>query len=247
LLDKSQPIPLYYQIKENLMSKIKDNHFQVSDLIPSETELQELYKVSRITIRRAIRELVQEGYLITRQGKGTFVSKPKASQELNLITSWAETMMNLGMHPQTKYIQYSEVSVPMDVAKLLNIPLGEKAYKIERLRYADNEPICWMVNYLNPQYVPDLIKTGMLGESLYETLEKRYNIILSIAVEKVEAKAARSKEAYLLNVKRGAPLLHVTRTTYDADNNPIEVVMASSRADKYAYSVKLTGRPQKNI
>lgn len=245
MLNKSQPIPLYFQIKESLMNKIKSHFYQVGNLIPSETELQQEYKVSRITIRRAVRELVQEGYLTTRQGKGTFVSKPKASQELNLITSWAETMTALGMHPETKQIQFSEITAPINIVKLLDVSLGDKIYKIERLRYADNEPVCWMINYLNPQYVPDLLKKGLIGESLYETLEKRYNIILHMAVETVEAKAAKGKEASMLNIRRGSPLLHVTRTTYDGDGVPVEVVMATSRADKYAYTVQLVGRPKK--
>lgn len=245
MLNKSQPIPLYFQIKENLMNKIRSHFYEVGNLIPSETELQEEYKVSRITIRRAVRELVQEGYLTTHQGKGTFVSKPKASQELNLITSWAETMMSLGMQPETKYIQFSEITAPVNIVNLLNISLGDKTYKIERLRYADNEPVCWMFNYLNPRYVPDLLKKGLIGESLYETLEKRYNIILNMAVETVEAKAAKGKEASLLHIRRGAPLLYVTRTTYDTYGIPIEVVTAASRADKYAYTVQLVGRPKK--
>ena len=80
MLDKSRPIPLYYQVKESLLEKIKSNQFKVGDLIPSESELQEEYNVSRITIRRAIQELVQEGHLHTVQGRGTFVSKPKVSQ-----------------------------------------------------------------------------------------------------------------------------------------------------------------------
>jgi GntR family transcriptional regulator len=245
LLNKSQPIPLYFQIKESLLNKIKNHIFQDGNLIPSETELQEEYKVSRITIRRAVRELVHEGYLTTRQGKGTFVSKPKARQELNLITSWAETMTNLGMHPETKQIQLSEIAAPMNIVKLLNVSLGDKIYKLERLRYADNEPVCWMINYLNPEFVPDLLKKGLIGESLYETLEKRYKINLSMAIETVESKAARSKESSMLNIRRGAPLLHITRTTYNEDGIPIEVVMASSRADKYAYTVQLVGRPKK--
>lgn len=245
MLNKSHPAPLYFQVKESLMNKINDHVFRVGELIPSETELQEEYNVSRITIRRAVRDLVQEGYLKTQQGKGTFVSRPKASQQLNLITSWAETMTNLGMHPKTKHIQFSEVSAPMKIVKLLNMQLGEKVYKIERLRYADDEPVCWMINYLNPQFVPELLTKGLIGESLYETLEKRYNITLSMAVETVEAIAAKGKEASLLNIRRGSPLLHVTRTTYDADGIPVEVVMASSKADKYAYTVQLVDRPKK--
>ncbi len=242
LLDKSHPIPLYYQVKESLLEKIRNKQFNVGDLIPSESELQERYKVSRITIRRAIQELVQEGHLYTQQGKGTFVSRPKASQELNLISSWAETMVALGMHPQTKVINYSEEPAPINIARLLNIPIGDRVYKLERLRYADNEPTCIMTNYLAPAIVPGFLEKGLKGESLYETLEKHYNIVLSRAEETVEAKAAKASEATLLNIKRGFPLLYATRVTYDITERPVEVVISISRADRYSYKIKLTGR-----
>ena len=242
LLDKSRPIPLYYQVKESLLEKIKSRQFNVGDLIPSEAELQEQYNVSRITIRRAIQELVQEGHLYTKQGRGTFVSRPKVSQELNLITSWAETMEEMGMHPETKKIEYSEEPAPVDIARLLNIPIGDRVYKIERLRYADGEPTCIMTNYLSPDVVPGFLEKGIKGESLYETLEKHYNIVLSRAEETVEAKAAKTSEAELLNIKRGAPLLHATRVTYDITDRPVEVVISISRADRYSYRIKLSGR-----
>lgn len=242
MVDKSQPVPLYYQVKANLLEKIKNNYFNVGDLIPSEAELQETYKVSRITIRRAVQELVQEGHLFTQQGKGTFVSKPKASQELNLISSWAETMMKLGMHPETKVIKFSEEPAPINIAKLLNIPIGEKVYKIERIRNANNEPTCIMTNYLVPSIVPGLLERGLIGESLYETLEKGYNITLGRAEEVVEAKSAKVSEATTLQIKRGAPLLHATRVTYDISDRPVEVVISITRADRYSYKIKLTGR-----
>jgi GntR family transcriptional regulator len=237
-----QPLPLYYQVKENLMEKINKKIYQIGDVIPSEAELQAIYKVSRITIRRAIQELVQEGYLSTQQGKGTFVSQPKATQQLNLISSWAETMTSLGLHPQTKTINFSEEPAPIQIASELGIEPGSAVYKMERLRYASNEPISIMINYIVPEVAPDLMQRGLISESLYETLEKVYNITLKTAVEKVEARAATSSEANLLNVKRGAPLLYVTRITYDSDDKPIEIVQATSRADRYSYTVKLSGR-----
>ncbi len=242
MLDKSQPIPLYFQVKENLLEKIQNGYYEVGDLIPSESELQESYKVSRITIRRAIQELVQEGHLFTQQGKGTFVSKPKASQELNLISSWAETMARLGMHPETKLIKISEEPAPVNIAKLLDIPIGDKVYKIERLRYADGAPTCLMTNYLLASIAPGLAEKGLIGESLYETLEKAYNIIFGRAEETVEAKAAKAAEAEQLQVKRGFPLLHATRITHDIMDRPFEVVVSITRADRYSYKIKMAGR-----
>lgn len=237
-----QPLPLYYQVKENLMEKINKKIYEIGDVIPSEAELQAIYKVSRITIRRAIQELVQEGYLSTQQGKGTFVSQPKATQQLNLISSWAETMDSLGLQHETKTINFSEEPAPVSIARELNVEPGTPVYKIERLRYASNEPICIMINYIVPEVAPDLKEKGLVSESLYETLEKLYNITLKSATEKVEAKSATQSEASMLNVKKGAALLHVTRVTYDSDNRPIELVLATSRGDRYSYTINLMGR-----
>lgn len=242
MLDKSHPAPLYYQVKEKIMDKIRNKYFNVGDLIPSETELQETYKVSRITIRRAIQELVQDGQLSTQQGKGTFVSKPKASQELNLISSWAETMISLGTQQHSKIISFIEAPAPNNAAVLLNISLGEKVYILERIRYVNNEPVCLMTNYLIPSIVPGILEKGLISESLYETLEKGYNVILKSAEEIVEAKAAKPKEASLLLIKRGAPLLYATRVTYDINDRPIEVVVTITRGDRHSYKIKLFGR-----
>lgn len=242
MIDKSQPIPLYYQVKESLLEKIKSRQFNIGDLIPSESELQESYQVSRITIRRAVQELVLEGHLYTQQGKGTFVSKPKASQELNRITSWVETVTALGMHPESKVIHFSEEQAPLNIAKMLDVPIANKILKIERIRFADNEPICLMTNYLVPEILPGFLSKGLQEESLYETLEKEYNVVLNRAEETVEARAAKTKEADLLNIRRGAPLLYATRVTYDVTDRPVEVVISITRSDRYSYKIKLSGR-----
>lgn len=246
MIDKSQPIPLYYQVKESLLEKIKSRQFNIGDLIPSESELQESYQVSRITIRRAVQELVLEGHLYTQQGKGTFVSKPKASQELNRITSWVETVTALGMHPESKVIHFSEEQAPLNIAKMLDVPIANKVLRIERIRFADNEPICLMTNYLVPEILPGFLSKGLQVESLYETLEKEYNVVLSRAEETVEARAAKTKEAALLDIRRGAPLLYTTRVTYDVTDRPVEVVISITRSDRYSYKIKLAGRDKVN-
>ncbi|MHB8066105.1 MAG: GntR family transcriptional regulator, partial [Ruminiclostridium sp.] len=117
---------------------------------------------------------------------------------------------------------------------------------LERTRYADGEPTCLMTNYLVPSVVPGLLEKGLIGESLYETLEKRYNIILNRAEETVEAKSAKQGEAVQLQIKRGSPLLYATRVTYDITDRPVEVVVSITSADKYSYKIKLSGRTKKS-
>lgn len=242
LVSRSKPVPLYYHVMESLLEKISSGYFSVGDSIPTEAELQETYKVSRITIRRAIQELVQDGHLTKQQGKGTFVSKKKASQELNLISSWAETMAGLGMHPETRSIKYFEEPASENIAKLLGIQAGKMIYKVERVRYADDEPICLMTNYIIPEAVPNLPQRGLISESLYETLEKEYNLVLVRAEDTVEARAATNNDASLLQIKRGTPLLYTTRVTFTENDKPVEVVITITRADRYSYKIKLYGR-----
>lgn len=245
MINQLKHAPLYYQVKEDILHKINQGVYKVEDPIPTENELQSIYQVSRITIRRAIQELVQEGYLTTQQGKGTFVSKPKATQELNLITNWAETIAKLGMHPKTKRTDMTEEPASVSIAKMLNIEPGDRVFKIERLRYVDGEALCLMVNYLIPELVPDLLEKGLIEESLYQTLEQRYNLVLTKAVEIVEACSADAREARLLKINKDAPLLRVKRITYDDEDRVIEVVIAVSRADRYSYTINLAGRPKK--
>ena len=244
-MNKAQAYPLYLQVKEEILAKIDSNIFKEHEAISSEFELVEKYKVSRITIRRAIQELVREGHLVTKQGLGTFVTQPKIVQNLNTISSWAETMESRRIKTYTKNLLIKEEVAPARIAKLLNIDTNGTVYRMERLRHASGEPICIMVNYLLPSIAPGIIEEKLIDDSLYATLENRYNVKLWRAEETVEAKAAKTKEHELLGVRRGVPLLQVTRITYDENDTPFEVVIATSRADKYAYTVNLVGRPKK--
>jgi GntR family transcriptional regulator len=243
-LEKESPIPLYHQLQELLRSQIERGDFKESCAIPTEPELEQLYGVSRVTVRRAVQELVQEGLLTKRRGKGTFIRGPKVRQNLNTITSWAETMAARGVPTENRNIEIATVPAPPKVAELLQLPLDAPAVRVRRLRCTAEGPLTLMTNYLLPELVPGLTE-GDVAVSLYDALEHKFGIALLHAREQVEAKAAGVNEARLLEVRRGAPLLHITRVTYGQGDRPIEVVEASSRADRYSYEVGLFGRPKK--
>ncbi|MDI6871134.1 MAG: GntR family transcriptional regulator [Bacillota bacterium] len=243
VLDKESPIPLYHQLKEELRRRIETGEFTKSAAIPTEPELEQMYDVSRVTVRRAVQDLVHEGLLVKRKGKGTFVAAVKVSQKLNMISSWAETMAARGVPTETRDIQIKTVPAPPKVAAALEIPPEAPVVKIDRLRCTPDGPVTAMTNYLLPELVPGLCAEDVKG-SLYQTLEKKYHLVLARAHERVEAKPAGTAEAAMLGVRRGAPLLHITRVTYGPDGRPLELVMAASRADRYAYEVELVGRPK---
>lgn len=243
-LDKESPVPLYHQLREMLRSQIERGDYPEANPIPTEPELEQLYGVSRVTVRRAVQELVQEGLLAKLRGKGTFVRRPIVRQNLNTITSWAETMAARGVPSESRQVSVVIARVPGKVAALLGVSPDSSVVKVERLRCDPEGPVTFMVNYLLPDVVPGLSSEDVRG-SLYETLERKYNLVLARAREQVEAKAAGARDAKVLGVRRGAPLLRITRVTFDQNDRPFEVVEAVSRADRYSYEVWLTGRPKR--
>ena len=244
MLDRHSPVPLYRQLQELLRQWIEAGHYKPGDTLPPVPDLESQFAVSRITVRQAIAELAQEGLLQSERGRGTFVREPKITQKLNQISSWAETIQAIGMMPRTVEIQIEEVEPPTDVKLTIPVSADGTVIRIKRLRYANEEPMCTMINFIRSDYVPNLAREGLIGESLYETLEHRYNITLSHAEETVEATLADKQTAEKLKINKGDPLLVVTRVTYNQIDEPFEVVKVKSRADKYQYSAMLTGRPK---
>jgi GntR family transcriptional regulator len=242
VIDKDNPLPLYHQIKQELKKKIKNNKYDIGKPIPSETELMAKYKVSRMTIRLAIEELEREGYVKKVQGKGTFVRRKKVTQELNVITSWTETMKAQGKEPVTMAMVTKELDAPPDLAQEMKIEAGTKLYYIERLRYADGEPVCIGKVYVVAKYAPGLLEQPGIKDSIYKVLESKYNVELATASEVVEAYAADPDQAEMLNIDVGYPMLSVTRLSFDPLGNTIELSQVSTRADRYAYRVTLHGR-----
>jgi len=242
MIDKSSVIPLYYQIKQDIKEKIKNNVFAVNDPIPSESELIALYNVSRMTVRLAIEELEKEGYVKKIQGKGTFVKKRKLTQELNTITSWSETMRSQGMVAETTACETCEMEATEELAEQMNVSPGTVLYSIRRVKSVDGEPIGISHVYVVAEMAPDIIREPAIKQSIYQVMEKKYNIELATASEIVEARAADKEEAKVLNIEPGSPVITCKRLTFDPFGRTIELSQITSRADMYAYRVTLQGR-----
>jgi GntR family transcriptional regulator len=211
-------------------------------LIPTELELIERFGVSRITLRKAIDDLVVEGLLERQQGKGTFTSSPKLTHELNTITSWTEQLRALGYNPRTANRICREISAPSRVAHALNLDPSEKVVMLRRTRLAGDEPLSLMTNYLPSRLVPDIATECEKAESLYGLLELRYGLIPYRAIDTVETRSATDEEAELLGIQPWSPILLVTRLSFLKDGIPFEFVSAISRGDRYQYRVMLQGR-----
>lgn len=244
IIERSKVVPLYYQLVEILSEKIDSGELQPGEPIPSELQLQEQYGISRTTVRQAIARLVVAGKLRTAQGKGTFVAEPKVEETVETITSLSQQLLSRNIKPGTRVLGLAVMSPSPRVAEALNLSQQSAVVRLERLRLADDEPLGVSVAYLPIDLVPGLAEKGLNNESLYEVLEGEFGLVLQEADESVSASAATEREAQLLGIPAGAPVLLVTRTTYLADGHPIEHSRTVFRADRYRYYARLRGRDQ---
>ncbi len=244
-LDRNSTTPLYQQLKKLLTQYIIDN-LKPGDTLPVESEIEKRYEVSRITVRKTIDELVAEGIVVRQQGRGTFVKSTKIVQDAGKITSWTEEMRRKGKKPETRRLDIREIAPSNKLSDSLNLKKGETVISIKRIRYADGEPIAIMVNYLPSKVIPGFLQRGLHEESLYEVLEKEYEIVIEEANELIRAREATELEALELGAPPYSAVLHITRNSF-FNGKPIEVVEMVSRSDKYEYYIQLSANKKSRL
>lgn len=242
IVDPNDYTPKYYQLATILRERISSGELTAHQPIPSERQLEEIYSVSRTTIRQAIDLLVRQGFLYREHGRGTFVSPQKLQKGISELTSFSEDMRSRGLEPGQKILEFKMVPPPEDVRQRLDLPpdCGELLY-IERLRLGDGVPMGLMTSYhvLPPG---ETITREMVEEagSIYKMLTEKYHIIPTEGYETLEAVLATPREAVLLQIEPGSPLLLSVRITYSQYRRAMEHVRIAYRADRYQYYAKLT-------
>jgi len=210
------------------------------DQIPSESELCRIYGVSRITVRQAVRSLVDEGFLYRKQGKGTFVASPKLRRRLPKLYSFSEDMMELGLRPSSKLLEQTVIEVDEELAELLRLPSANRQVnKLVRVRMANDEPIL-IERTLVPVYLcPNLWKEDLERGSLYAILREKYGLLLDHAYETYEVGKVRKDEARSLGCRVGSPAFIIERFTYLRNEVPVELTRSVARGDRLRFTVKL--------
>jgi len=237
-IDRNSPMPLYSQLKEALLTLVDEDQFREGDLIPTEREIGDRFQVSRITVRRAIDELVREGRLVARQGKGTFVARPKLQRQMTQMKSFSTAAVDEGHEPGSSLLSLRHEQAVEHIASILNIEKSAWIWVVERLRLVDDEPIGISLVYLNLPSGLSLTPAELEGDvSLWSVLEKK-GITLSKSEETVQAIAAGEEQAKLLQVNEGFPLLLVEGVVYTVQNIPVEYHQIFNRGDRYKYSVQ---------
>jgi len=234
-------IAAYKRVYSKLKRQLKDGIYKPGMLLPTESQLEEQFLVSRTTIRKAISLLVSDGYIKPKQGKGTEVMDFSTTQKLNFLTSVTETLKEKGYKITTRGMHIERVKAPDYVSEALEIPIESSVYMVQRVQLADGLPIAIMVNYLKENAVPDMDKYSGTFIGLYAFLEKQYSIILQSAWERISAANADFTESQILQIPVGAALLCSRRISY-SQQGAIEYGITKVIGDRYEYSVYLQGR-----
>lgn len=238
MIDKTSPLPIYYQLVELIKGLIEKGELKSGDSLPSEREYAERFKISRMTVRQAITELVNSGYLYRQKGVGTFVAEKKIEQQLMGLTSFTEDMKSRGMVPSSKLIGFEIVSSPSYISEQLNIQEYAPVYEIKRVRLADGLPMAFETTYISANLVKGLTEETV-NHSLYNYIENQLSIKIGEATQVLESSVASQQESQYLKINKGSPILLIQRNTRLEDGTPLEVVKSSYRADRYKFTITL--------
>lgn len=238
MINKHSPLPIYYQLEQNIKEMIEKGELKPGEMIPSEREWAETYEISRMTVRQAINNLVNDGYLVRKRGKGTFVATKKIEQPLKGLTSFSEDMRARGMEPGAKVLYFHIIPANPSLAEQLDVREGADIYEIRRIRLADQLPMALETAYISCSLVPNLAAEN-ISSSIYDFIENKLGLTIRFATQVLEASVARKMEAEMLQIKEGAPVLLIQRNSYLDNGQPLEVVKSVYRADRYKFMIEM--------
>jgi GntR family transcriptional regulator len=241
ILERSNPLPLYYQLKEVLKQQIRAGHLAPHTAIPSEPELVTQYHVSRATVRQALTELVHEGLLYRQHGRGTFVCEPRIQQKISELTSFTEELRRRGKRPGGLLLVSELVRGSHTVRDRLRLNDEEQVVRLERLRLADNIPIALEIDYLpHPRAANIYQRAKETAEGSLYSLMTSEGMHPYITEQTLKGDSPQPREAELLRMTPYEPGLRLVCTTFDETGAPIEYTEAFYSGTHY--DVQLTLR-----
>ncbi|CCH75903.1 HTH-type transcriptional repressor dasR [Nostocoides japonicum T1-X7] len=223
--------PKYHTVMEQLADFIADA--EPGTPLETERELATRFATSRTTVRQALSALAAEGRVERTQGSGTFVAEPKRVF-VHQLTSYSEDLRAQGRNPASIWVSVDRVTPTREVRTALALDGSAKVHRVERVRLVDGEPLAAEVAHLAgslPRLRQEIDKRG----SLYQTLREAYGVSFARAEDIVETGLASPREAALLGVDVGAPMLVVHRTAYDTDDRPVEYTRSVFRGDRFRF------------
>jgi GntR family transcriptional regulator len=236
VIDRSSPVPLYFQVAQHLENAIDSGAVPTGTLFQNEVDLAASLGLSRPTMRRAMQHLVDKGLVVRRRGIGTRVVKPKLHRPLEL-TSLNDDLNRAGRKPTTEVLSFKRVEAADEVAERLEIPEGTSVLELIRLRRADGEPIARLINYL-PERLATFSEEDLADHGLYDLIRGQ-GIALHSATQTLGARNATAAESRMLEEPKGAALITAQRVTYDDHGTAVEFGTHIYASSRYTFEVRL--------
>ncbi|WP_270596492.1 GntR family transcriptional regulator [Enterococcus asini] len=227
-------LPIYIQIHDQIKSKIESGFWKIGDRLPSERDLSLQFGVSRMTLRQAIQTLADEGILERKIGSGTYVARQKVQERMSGTTSFTEIMLSQGRTPSSKVVSYFYTAPSSSEMEKLRLQPDEQILRMERIRYADDVPICFEVASIPEHLIIDFSK-GEVTTSLYKTLAEKGQQKIGGANQTISAMLASEQIADYLQIKRGDAILRMRQVSYFEDGTPFEYVRTQYVGNRFEF------------
>lgn len=241
MLKQDAITPLYVQLMEELETSIRNGVYKPGDKIMTEAEMAKEYGVSLITVRKAVGSLMEKGLVVRRQGKGTFVTKPKYSRNMKKLQSFTEMCEQMGVKPGAQVLENRLIMADKKVADRLGIEPGSNVVYISRLRLADGEPVQVEKSYFPLKYA-FLLEEDLNNGSMFECLKEKAGAKVASSEKMIELCRATAEEAALMDVKKGDYLLFVKSTAYDENGEPMYAGIQLINGDRFSLYVYESGK-----
>lgn len=241
MLKQDAITPLYVQLMEELETSIRNGVYKPGDKIMTEAEMAKEYGVSLITVRKAVGSLMEKGLVMRKQGKGTFVTKPKYSRNMKKLQSFTEMCEQMGVKPGAQVLENRLIMADKKVADRLGIEPGSNVVYISRLRLADGEPVQVEKSYFPLKYA-FLLEEDLNNGSMFECLKEKAGAKVVSSEKMIELCRATAEEAALMDVKKGDYLLFVKSTAYDENGEPMYAGIQLINGDRFSLYVYESGK-----
>ena len=241
MLKQDAITPLYVQLMEELETSIRNGVYKPGDKIMTEAEMAKEYGVSLITVRKAVGSLMEKGLVVRKQGKGTFVTKPKYSRNMKKLQSFTEMCEQMGVKPGAQVLENRLIMADKKVADRLGIEPGSNVVYISRLRLADGEPVQVEKSYFPLKYA-FLLEEDLNNGSMFECLKEKAGAKVASSEKMIELCRATEEEAALMDVKKGDYLLFVKSTAYDENGEPMYAGIQLINGDRFSLYVYESGK-----
>lgn len=240
MLKQDAITPLYVQLMDELEASIRNGVYKPGDKIMTEAEMAREYGVSLITVRKAVGSLMEKGLVVRKQGKGTFVTKPKYSRNMKKLQSFTEMCEQMGVKPGARVLENRLIAADKKVADRLGIEPGSNVVYISRLRLADGEPVQVEKSYFPLKYA-FLLEEDLNNGSMFECLKEKAGAKVASSEKMIELCRATAGEAALMDVKKGDYLLFVKSTAYDENGEPMYAGIQLINGDRFSLYVYESG------